>query len=97
MKGITGNPVLDAYGRMAIAPVGAARPVEQIESAGNPAGASTPAAEVSISTSARELALSGNSGEYNADKVEALKASIAEGKFKIDLQNVARRMLDALG
>ncbi len=94
MKGITGNPVLDAYGRMAITPVSAARPVEAIESGGNVAGPSTPAAEVSISASARDLAAS---GRFDASKVEALKAKIAEGTFRIDSQDVARRMLEALG
>ena len=94
MKGITGNPVLDAYGRMAVTPVGAARPVETIESGGNASAAATPAAEVSISANARDLAAG---GKFDADKVEALKTSIAEGKFKIDSQDVARRMLEALG
>ena len=94
MKGITGNPVLDAYGRMAVKPVGAARPVDSIESGGSVTGASTPAAEVTISSNARDMAAG---GRFDADKVEALKSSIAEGKFKVDSQNVARRMLDALG
>jgi flagellar biosynthesis anti-sigma factor FlgM len=94
MKGITGNPVLDAYGRMAISPVGAARPTEVIESGGNAGAASTPAAEVTISAHARDMAAG---GRFDADKVEALKSQIAEGKFKIDSQDVARRMLDALG
>lgn len=94
MKGITGNPVLDAYSRMAIKPVGASRPVETIESGGGVTGASTPAAEVTISSNARDLAAG---GRLDADKVEALKSSIAEGKFKVDSQDVARRMLDALG
>lgn len=95
MKGITGNPVLDAYGRMAVTPVGAARPAETIESGGNASqAAATPAAEVSISANARDLAVG---GKFDADKVEALKTQIAEGKFKIDSQDVARRMLEALG
>jgi flagellar biosynthesis anti-sigma factor FlgM len=94
MKGITGNPVLDAYGRMAVTPVGAARPAETIESGGAATGASTPAAEVTISDGARDMAAS---GRFDAQKVEALKAKIAEGKLKIDSQDVARRMLDALG
>ncbi len=94
MKGITGNPVLDAYGRMAVKPVGAARPAEALESVGSVSGASTPAAEVTISSNARDLAAG---GRFDADKVEALKSSIAEGKFRIDSQDVARRMLDALG
>jgi flagellar biosynthesis anti-sigma factor FlgM len=94
MKGITGNPVLDAYGRMAISPVGAARPAEAIESGGSASAASTPAAEVTISASARDMAAS---GRFDAEKVEALKTKIAEGKFKIDSQDVARRMLETLG
>lgn len=94
MKGITGNPVLDAYGRMAVTPVGAARPAETIESGGNASQAATPAAEVSISSHARDLA---TGGKFDADKVEALKTQIAEGKFKINSQDVARRMLEALG
>jgi flagellar biosynthesis anti-sigma factor FlgM len=94
MKGITGNPVLDAYGRMAITPVGAARPAQTVESGGNTTGASSPAAEVTISSHAKDLA---TGGQFDAGKVEALKGQIAEGKFKIDSQNVARRMLDALG
>ena len=94
MKGITGNPVLDAYGRMAITPVGAARPAEAVETGGSTSAASTAAAEVSISSHARDMAAG---GKLDADKVAALKAKIAEGSFKIDSQDVARRMLDALG
>ena len=94
MKGITGNPVLDAYGRMAVTPVGAARPAEAIESGGGVGSRATPAAEVSISAHARDLAAS---GKFDADKVEALKTQIAEGTFKINSQDVARRMLEALG
>ncbi len=94
MKGITGNPVLDAYGRMAITPVSAARPADAIESGGSAAGTSTPAAEFSISASARDLAAS---GRFDGEKVEALKNKIAEGKFRIDSQDVARRMLETLG
>jgi flagellar biosynthesis anti-sigma factor FlgM len=94
MKGITGNPVLDAYGRMAVTPVGAARPAEAVESGSATSGVSTPAAEVSISSHARDMA---SGGHVDAAKVAALKSSIAEGKFKVDSQNVARRMLDALG
>lgn len=94
MKGITGNPVLDAYGRMAVSPVGAARPADGIESGGSASGPSTQAAEVAISAHARDLAAG---SKLDADKVQALKASIAEGKFRIDSQDVARRMLEALG
>jgi flagellar biosynthesis anti-sigma factor FlgM len=94
MKGITGNPVLDAYGRMAVTSVGAARPAQTIESVGSASVASTPAAEVTISSHAKDMAAGGG---FDAEKVEALKNTIAEGKFKVDSQDVARRMLDALG
>jgi flagellar biosynthesis anti-sigma factor FlgM len=95
MKGITGNPVLDAYGRMAISPVGAARPVEAaVDAGGGSSAASTPAADVKISSNARDLAAS---GRLDTEKVEALKSQIAEGKFRINSQDVARRMLEALG
>jgi flagellar biosynthesis anti-sigma factor FlgM len=94
MKGITGNPVLDAYGRMAVTPVGAARPAQPVEAVGSVSGPSSPAAEVNISAGARDMAAS---GRFDADKVAALKSKIEEGQFKIDSQDVARRMLDALG
>ena len=58
------------------------------------AGLVATAAEISISAHARDLAAS---GKFDADKVEALKTQIAEGKFKINSQDVARRMLEALG
>lgn len=94
MKGITGNPVLDAYGRMAVTPVSAARPAEAVETGGGATAASTPAAEVTISAHARDMAAG---GRFDADKVEALKTQVAEGKFRINSQDVARRMLEALG
>ena len=74
--------------------VGAARPAEAVESVGSVSSASTPAAEITISANARDMA---TGGRFDADKVEALKSNIAEGKFRIDSQDVARRMLDALG
>ena len=94
MKGITGNPVLDAYRRMAVPPVRAARPAQAVERGGNVSGVSPLASEVTISSHAKTMAAG---GRFDADKVEALKNSIAEGTFKIDSQDVARRMLDALG
>jgi flagellar biosynthesis anti-sigma factor FlgM len=94
MKGITGNPVLDAYGRMAVTPVSAARPAEAVETGATATGASTPAAEVSISDHARDIAAG---GRFDAEKVAALKKQVAEGTFKINSQDVARRMLEALG
>ena len=93
MKGVGGNPVLDAYQRMAITQVGQAAPVRGTAPVATPTG-NAEHAEVSISSHARDLA---SGGKFDADKVEALKTQIAEGKFKIDSQDVARRMLEALG
>ena len=58
MKGITGNPVLDAYQRGGVTKVGAAKPAEQAAPAAPSAGgsASTSAVEVSISSQARDMA-----------------------------------------
>ena len=94
MKGITGNPALDAYHRMAISPVGAARPVDRPEavSSGSPA---SPAAEVSISARARDLA--SESTQVDVAKVEGLKQQIAEGKYRADSHVIAQRMIEQLG
>ena len=98
MKGITGNPVLDAYQRGGVSKVGAAKPAEQ---AGAPApstsgGASTSAVEVSISSHARDLAASSNQ-PVNHAKVEDVKNKISQGTFHIDSKVVAQKLLSALG
>ena len=96
MKGITGNPALDAYNRMAISPVGAARQVERVESSANSPGQS-PAAEVKISARARDLALEAGAASVDAQKVQALKQSLADGSFRVDSRKIAERMLEQLG
>jgi flagellar biosynthesis anti-sigma factor FlgM len=96
MKGITGNPALDAYHRMAISPVGGARPVERVEGTTN-TRAESPAAEVQISSRARDLALEAGSASVDAQKVDALKQRIADGTFRIDSQKIANRMIEQLG
>jgi flagellar biosynthesis anti-sigma factor FlgM len=51
-----------------------------------------PAADVQISTRARELA----SADQRPDtpRIEALKQKIEDGSFNIDLRKVAEKMLD---
>jgi flagellar biosynthesis anti-sigma factor FlgM len=97
MKGITGNPVLDAYQRGGVSKIGAAKPVEQ---PGAPApsagGANTSAVEVSISSQARDLAAHA-SQPINHAKVEDVKSKISQGTFRINSQLVAKRLLSALG
>ena len=95
MKGITGNSALEAYRRVQLTPVNPA------QSSAQPAPATaerhpTEAAKVSISSEARELATKGEAN-VNTKKVESLKASIADGSFKVDSHLVAKRMLDTLG
>ena len=97
MKGITGNPVLDAYQRGGVSKVGAAKPAEAAAPAAPSAGgASTSAVEVSISSHAKELAA--NSGPpVNHAKVESVKNQISNGTFHIDSKKVAQRLYSALG
>ena len=95
MKGITGNPALDAYQRMAITPVTGAKPAEKVEGGG---GHSTgEAAKVTISAAARDLALHAASGGADAEKDQALRAKIQDGSFKIDPKAVATKLVDDLG
>ena len=98
MKGITGNPVLDAYQRGGVSKVGAAKPAEQAgavtPSAGG--GSSSAAVEVSISPAARDLAAN-SSQPINHAKVEDVKNQISQGTFHIDSKKIAERLLSALG
>jgi flagellar biosynthesis anti-sigma factor FlgM len=94
MKGITGNPALDAYQRFAVKSVSSAQRAEGTNGAARPPQP-TEAAKVSISTEARELA--SGSGQVNTQKIERLKAAITEGSFRVDSTIVAQRMLDGVG
>lgn len=96
MKGITGNPALDAYHRMAVSPVGAARPVERPVTAASTGTGGAAAAEVKISARARDLAAEANS-TVDAQKVDALKQRILEGSFRIDSQAIATKLIEQLG
>ncbi|MEO6602319.1 MAG: flagellar biosynthesis anti-sigma factor FlgM [Polyangiaceae bacterium] len=98
MKGITGNPVLDAYQRGGVSKVGAAKPVEQAGPAAPSAAgsASTSAVQVSISSQAKDLAANA-SQPINHAKVEDVKNKISTGTFHIDSKLVARNLLSALG
>ena len=98
MKGITGNPVLDAYQRGGVTKVGAAKPAEQVGPATPSAGgsASTSAVQVSISSQAKDLAANA-SPPINHAKVEDVKSGINAGTFHIDSKVVAKNLLSALG
>jgi flagellar biosynthesis anti-sigma factor FlgM len=94
MKGITGNPALEAYRRIAVTPVSPAAAASKA-SPGDERQA-TEAAKVSISSEARSLAAGGET-QVNAQKVEALKSQIADGSFQINSHLVAERLLDSSG
>lgn len=94
MKGITGNPALDAYQRFAVKSVSSAQRTEGTSSTAIRPQA-TEAARISISSEARELAAGG--GQVNTQKVDRLKAAIADGSFRVDSNLVAQRMLDGVG
>jgi negative regulator of flagellin synthesis FlgM len=94
MKGISGNPALDAYQRFAVKSVSSAQRAEGAEGVA-PRPKATEAAKVSISSEARELASGG--GQVNTQKVDRLKAAIADGSFRVDSNIVAQRLLDGVG
>src|SRR3954470_2033224 len=97
MKGITGNPVLDAYHRGGVSKVGAAKPAEAAAPAApSTSGVSTSAVEVSISSHAKELAAS-SGPPVNHAKVESVRNQISNGTFQIDSKKVAQRLYSALG
>lgn len=95
MKGITGNPALDAYHRMAINPVGGARPVDRPE-VSTPSPTNSAAAQVSISSRARDLA-SESARDIDVAKVDALKQRVQDGSFRADATMIAQRMMEQLG
>jgi len=96
MKGITGNSALEAYRRVALAPVTSATPAAKPEAPAHAERQPVEAAKVSISTEARELASKGEA-KVSSKKVEALKAAISDGSFKVNSHVVASRLLDTLG
>ena len=94
MKGITGNPALDAYHRMAISPVGGARPVERPE-ASSSTPTSSAAAQITISSQARDLAA--DAASVDTAKVDAIRDRIKNGQHQVDPQMIAARMIEQLG
>jgi negative regulator of flagellin synthesis FlgM len=96
MKGITGNPALEAYQRVALTPVNPTQPASEATPAHGERPTSGEAAKVTISAQARELAAGGDE-QVNAEKVESLKSAIADGSFKVDSNLVAERILDTVG
>lgn len=95
MKGITGNPALDAYQRASIQPVSSTEQARGASSEGAPARQVTQAAKVTISKEARELA-AGEEPPVNSQKIEALRDSIRAGTFQVDSKQIAEELLEDL-
>lgn len=95
MKGISGNPVLDAYQRMAISPVAGA-PTVQAPTPVTPTEGRSENAEVSISAKARGMA-TGAEAAIDTAKVNELKKRIEAGDFRVDHELIASRMLERCG
>ncbi len=93
MKGISGNPALAAYERMSS--VTSTAKIAKPEAA-PPGQQSTEAASVNISSEARELA-SGTGQGVSSQRVEELKAAVADGTFEVDARAVAERLIDTSG
>jgi flagellar biosynthesis anti-sigma factor FlgM len=90
MKPIVGNPAFAAYQRMSVTRVGgstAATPAAPPVEAARP----LPAADVQISSRARELAAS---EQPDHSRVEALKQKLEDGSFQMDLRKIAEKMID---
>ena len=96
MKGITSNPALDAYQRMAISPVGATSPAQTTAPVAEVKAAAPQVAKVSISDQARHLASSSAEGPFNAEKVASLSERLSSGKLEFDSKQIAARMLAAV-
>jgi flagellar biosynthesis anti-sigma factor FlgM len=91
MKPIQGNPAFAAYQRMSVSRVGGAPgPTAAVPPAD--AAKPLPAADVQISSRARELAASEQ--KPDSPRIEALRAKLEDGSFQIDLRKVAEKMID---
>jgi flagellar biosynthesis anti-sigma factor FlgM len=99
MKGITSNPALDAYQRMAITQVGATRAPQKAAATEQEATASSnqQIAKVSISSEARQLAASSTQGALDPEKVNRLKAALDSNQLQFDSTKIAERLVAALG
>ncbi len=100
MKGITSNPALDAYQRMAVSPVGAPRPAEKVAQqgeAGAARAAPKEAATVSISAEARVLAANASGATSDPEKVARLKGELEAGQLKFDSKQIAEKLIASIG
>jgi anti-sigma28 factor (negative regulator of flagellin synthesis) len=99
MKGITSNPALDAYQRMAVSQVGGPRPQAKPAAAEKETGSvsNQHIAKVSISSEARQMATAATQGALDPDKVTRIRADMDANQMEFDSTKVAERLVAALG
>ncbi|SNS60861.1 anti-sigma-28 factor, FlgM family [Noviherbaspirillum humi] len=88
----------DSIKKAAGLPVGAAGTAQARSARGadkTGAVSNIPASKENVSLSEEAKALSGNSGVFDAAKVEQIKAAIADGTFKVDPEKIANGLLDS--
>lgn len=90
-----GNP---ADKPAAAAPVGPVRnqPAEAAksqEAAASSTGAADPSAKVELSNTAASLLEGGASSDFDADKVARIAQAISDGKFEINAEKIADRLI----
>jgi flagellar biosynthesis anti-sigma factor FlgM len=97
MKGITSNPALDAYQRMAVSAVGSTSQAQPTTPVAEVRNTAPQVAKVSISDQARQLASNSAEGPYNAEKVARVSDQLSNGTLEFDSKQIAARMLAAIG
>lgn len=73
-----------------------ARPGKGAEKAGTVSKAPTQSDNVHLSSKLQSLTQMGSNGVFDANKVEEIKAAIAEGRFQVDPEKVANGLLDTV-
>lgn len=100
MKGINGNPALDAYQRARVTPVSAARAVENAvdhaELGKNVEAGQEQAAKVTISATAKQLASGVDHGQ-SAERIATLKQQVEQGTLQLSHRAIAAKMLETIG
>jgi flagellar biosynthesis anti-sigma factor FlgM len=95
MKGVTSNPALDAYHRVAATRTAKVDGVQAAQATHAVKPTEPNAARVQISNEARELAA--HAGQVRTGTVQDLKAAVEAGTYKVNTHLVAQRLVEDLG
>lgn len=87
-----GNPADKPSG---VGPVGPVRsqPAEAAKAQEKAAGTTDPSAKVELSNTAASLLSTGANSEFDADKVARIAQAISDGKFEINAEKIADRLI----